>query len=69
MIDESHASGVTSVAEVGSDAVPTARAKSPTSSTRHLPPSHPALPSAKIGVLLLNLGTPDGTDYRSMYAI
>ena len=66
MIDESHASGVTSASEVGSDTAATARAKSPTSSTRHLPPSHPALPSAKIGVLLLNLGTPDGTDYRSM---
>jgi ferrochelatase len=31
-----------------------------------LPPDHPALVTDKIGVLLLNLGTPDGTDYRSM---
>lgn len=29
----------------------------------HLPPDHPAVPKQKIGVLLLNLGTPDGTDY------
>ena len=32
----------------------------------HLPSGHPAVPRPKIGVLLLNLGTPDGTDYRSM---
>lgn len=31
-----------------------------------LPDGHPNLPSAKIGVLLLNLGTPNGTDYWSM---
>jgi ferrochelatase len=30
------------------------------------PSSHPAIPPAGIGVVLLNLGTPDGTDYRSM---
>ena len=30
------------------------------------PEGHPALPSPKIGVLLLNLGTPDATDYWSM---
>ena len=29
----------------------------------HLPPNHPPVPQQKIGVLLLNLGTPDGTDY------
>ena len=34
--------------------------------TRALPAGHPPIPSAKIGVLLLNLGTPDGTDYWSM---
>ncbi len=28
--------------------------------------SHPNLPDAKIGVLLINLGTPDGTDYWSV---
>lgn len=31
-----------------------------------LPTDHPELPTPKIGVLLLNLGTPDGTDYWSM---
>lgn len=29
----------------------------------HLPQDHPPVPQQKIGVLLLNLGTPDGTDY------
>jgi ferrochelatase len=32
----------------------------------HLPPDHPALPPRRIGVLLVNLGTPDATDYWSM---
>ena len=32
----------------------------------HLPPSHPSVPSRRIGVLLVNLGTPDATDYWSM---
>lgn len=31
-----------------------------------LPADHPRIETPKIGVLLLNLGTPDGTDYRSM---
>ncbi|MEM1362317.1 MAG: ferrochelatase [Pseudomonadota bacterium] len=31
-----------------------------------LPADHPAVPRAKIGILLANLGTPDGTDYWSM---
>lgn len=31
-----------------------------------LPTAHPELPTPKIGVLLLNLGTPNGTDYWSM---
>src|ERR687887_578475 len=30
------------------------------------PATHPAVPHGHIGVLLLNLGTPDGTDYWSM---
>jgi ferrochelatase len=30
------------------------------------PGEHPDLPSPRIGVLLINLGTPDGTDYKSM---
>jgi ferrochelatase len=32
----------------------------------YLPPHHPALPRRRIGVLLVNLGTPDATDYWSM---
>lgn len=32
----------------------------------HLPPDHPEVKPKKIGVLLLNLGTPDATDYWSM---
>jgi ferrochelatase len=32
----------------------------------HLPPDHPTLPRRRIGVLLVNLGTPDATDYWSM---
>lgn len=31
-----------------------------------LPADHPAVPGAKVGILLANLGTPDGTDYWSM---
>ena len=30
------------------------------------PANHPPVKSGKIGVLLVNLGTPDGTDYSSM---
>lgn len=30
------------------------------------PADHPSIPKAKIGVLLLNLGTPDATDYWSV---
>jgi len=32
----------------------------------HLPPDHPAIPPRRIGVLLVNLGTPDAADYWSM---
>ena len=32
----------------------------------NLPNQHPAIKQGKIGVLLINLGTPDGTDYWSM---
>ena len=32
----------------------------------HLPPDHPEIPPRRIGVLLVNLGTPDATDYWSM---
>ena len=31
-----------------------------------LPPEHPPVKIQKVGVLLVNLGTPDGTDYTSM---
>jgi ferrochelatase len=34
--------------------------------TSHLPPGHPPVKFGKVGVLLVNLGTPDGTDYWSM---
>ena len=30
------------------------------------PADHPPVPHGKVGVLLVNLGTPDGTDYTSM---
>src|SRR5215470_3800852 len=33
---------------------------------RFWPKDHPAIASGRVGVLLLNLGTPDGTDYWSM---
>nr|CAD6408453.1 ferrochelatase [Rhizobium sp. Q54] len=32
----------------------------------HMPPGHPQVKFGKVGVLLVNLGTPDGTDYWSM---
>jgi ferrochelatase len=32
----------------------------------HRPPSHPAVKSGRIGVLIVNLGTPDATDFRSV---
>lgn len=32
----------------------------------HWPESHPQVETGRVGVLLLNLGTPDGTDYWSM---
>lgn len=32
----------------------------------HLPDGHPKVRIGKVGVLLVNLGTPDGTDYWSM---
>ena len=30
------------------------------------PANHPPVKNGKVGVLLVNLGTPDGTDYTSM---
>lgn len=35
-------------------------------STSVIPADHPHVSSGKVGVLLVNLGTPDGTDYWSM---
>lgn len=32
----------------------------------HSPADHPALPARKVGILVANLGTPDGHDYWSM---
>ena len=32
----------------------------------HAPADHPPVAAAKLGVLMVNLGTPDGTDYWSM---
>jgi ferrochelatase len=32
----------------------------------HAPSDHPPVPAARIGILLVNLGTPDATDYWSM---
>lgn len=32
----------------------------------HAPSGHPAIPAAKTGILIANLGTPDGYDYWSM---
>src|SRR6478736_8238433 len=34
--------------------------------TAHRPADHPPVKSGKVGILLVNLGTPDGTDYTSM---
>ena len=33
---------------------------------RALPTDHPPLPPRRVGVLLVNLGTPEATDYWSM---
>ncbi|SMC42470.1 ferrochelatase [Rhizobium sp. RU36D] len=37
-----------------------------TAASSHLPSDHPPVRFGKVGVLLVNLGTPDGTDYWSM---
>jgi ferrochelatase len=34
----------------------------------NLPPGHPPIPARKVGLLLVNLGTPDSTDTRTMRA-
>ena len=38
----------------------------PVADRRHWPADHPDVKTGRIGVLLVNLGTPDGTDYWSM---
>ena len=37
-----------------------------TTTNEHLPADHPPVPTGKVGILLANLGTPDGYDYWSM---
>ena len=41
-------------------------AKTMTDTTSHLPADHPPVKPEKVGVLVANLGTPDGYDYWSM---
>lgn len=38
----------------------------PAAAAKHLPDGHPDVAHGRIGVLLVNLGTPDATDYWSM---
>lgn len=38
----------------------------PAGDPRHFPAEHPQVPFGRIGVLLVNLGTPEATDYWSM---
>jgi ferrochelatase len=38
----------------------------PASRLAHAPSDHPTIPTRKTGVLLVNLGTPNGTDYWNM---
>ncbi|MBL8578258.1 MAG: ferrochelatase [Mesorhizobium sp.] len=38
-----------------------------TQKASNLPAGHPPVKPSRIGVLLVNLGTPDGTDYKSMW--
>ncbi len=42
------------------------RPADPAAVPAHAPQGHPALPRPRVGVLVANLGTPDGYDYRSM---
>ena len=37
-----------------------------TEEAKHLPSDHPPVRQGKIGILIANLGTPDGYDYWSM---
>ena len=38
----------------------------PASASAHRPTSHPPVETGRVGVLIVNLGTPEGTDYWSM---
>ena len=40
--------------------------ETPAAAPVHRPPDHPPVKAGRIGVLLVNLGTPDATDYWSM---
>src|SRR5262245_26755483 len=42
------------------------QAELPATRQPYAPDDHPAVAAGRIGVLLVNLGTPDATDYRSM---
>ena len=42
---------------------PGSRVAPPAAATGPLPPGHPPVLREKIGVILSNLGTPDGTSY------
>ena len=43
-----------------------ADAREASAAAGQLPAGHPDIPTERIGVVLLNLGTPDATDYWSM---
>jgi len=46
--------------------VPMNAADTPPAPASHFPPGHPPVRCGRVGVLLVNLGSPAGTDYRSM---
>ena len=41
-------------------------AERPATCPMHAQPDHPKIKPARVGILVANLGTPDGTDYWSM---
>ena len=49
-----------------SSPLPQSTPEPPEGRLTHAPADHPAVKPARVGVILSNLGTPDGTDYRSM---
>lgn len=48
------------------DAMTATQVMAGTGRLAHAGPDHPPVPPARVGILLANLGTPDGTDYWSM---